>query len=182
MRRGSGWNGRWCGGEPDWGRRGLRLAADRREKPFAVSLPESAGEGERELVPKEVFFRSLDLDHENEEVDEEEMEEVLGRRDKGGVEELGLVACCMRQWILNQLDRRPYLDTWGCMSNSTHTYMYCTCQINNNLFKTTWPGYLSYLDPDLDMPTMRHFLSLQALQAVRFFLSTTHLNRGDRVR
>ena len=90
--------------------------------------------------------------------------------------------CCMRQWILNQLDRRPYLDTWGCMSNSTHTRIYCICRINNNLFKTTWPGYLSYLDPDLDMPTMRHFLSLQALQAVRFFLSTTHLNRGDRVR
>ena len=121
MRRGSGWNGRWCGGEPDWGRRGLRLAADRREKPFAVSLPESAGEGERELVPKEVFFRSLDLDHENEEVDEEEMEEVWGRRDKGGVEELGLVACCMRQWILNQLDRRPYLDTWGYMGQTVHT-------------------------------------------------------------
>jgi hypothetical protein len=36
--------------------------------------------------------------------------------------------------------------------------------------------YMDYLDPDLDMPTMRHFLSLQALQAVRFFLSTTHLN------
>ena len=47
-----------------------------------------------------------------------------GRRDKGGVEEPGLVACCMRQWILNQLDRRPYLDTWGCMSNSTHTHIY----------------------------------------------------------
>jgi hypothetical protein len=36
-------------------------------------------------------------------------------------------------------------------------------------------SYIDYLDPDLDMPTMRHFLSLQALQAVRFFLSTTHL-------
>ena len=46
--------------------------------------------------------------------------------------------CCIRQWILNQLDLLPYLD------------------------------------PDLDMPTMRHFRSLQALQAVRFFLSTTH--------
>ena len=34
---------------------------------------------------------------------------------------------------------------------------------------------LPYLEPDLDMPTMRHFLSLQALQAVLFFLSTTHL-------
>ena len=34
---------------------------------------------------------------------------------------------------------------------------------------------LPYLEPDLDMPTMRHFLSLHALQAVLFFLSTTHL-------
>ena len=34
---------------------------------------------------------------------------------------------------------------------------------------------LPYLEPDFDMPTMRHFLSLQALQAVLFFLSTTHL-------
>jgi hypothetical protein len=33
-----------------------------------------------------------------------------------------------------------------------------------------------YLEPDLDMPTIRHFLSLQALQAVLFFLSTTQLN------
>ena len=46
---------------------------------------------------------------------------------------------CIRQWILNQLDLRPYLQ------------------------------------PDLDMPTMRHFLSLHALHAVLFFLSTTHL-------
>ena len=34
---------------------------------------------------------------------------------------------------------------------------------------------LPYLEPDLDMPTMRHLRSLQALQAVLFFLSTTHL-------
>ena len=47
-------------------------------------------------------------------------------------------ACCMRQWILNQLDRRPYLE------------------------------------PDLDIPTMRHFRNRQALQAVRFFLLMTH--------
>ena len=47
-------------------------------------------------------------------------------------------ACCMRQWILNQLDRRPYLD------------------------------------PDLDIPTIRHFRNRQALQAVRFFLLMTH--------
>ena len=47
--------------------------------------------------------------------------------------------CCIRQWILNQFDLRPYLE------------------------------------PDLDIPTMRHFLSLQALHEVRFFLSTTHL-------
>jgi hypothetical protein len=40
-------------------------------------------------------------------------------------------------------------------------------------------SYMDYLDPDLDMPTMRHFLSLQALQAVRFFLSTTHLIQRD---
>lgn len=46
--------------------------------------------------------------------------------------------CCMRQWILNQFDLRPYLD------------------------------------PDFDMPTIRHLRSRQALQAVRFFLSTTH--------
>lgn len=46
--------------------------------------------------------------------------------------------CCMRQWILNQLDRRPYLD------------------------------------PDLDIPTIRHFRNRQALQAVRFFLLMTH--------
>ena len=29
--------------------------------------------------------------------------------------------CCMRQWILNQLDRRPYLDTWGYMGQTVHT-------------------------------------------------------------
>ena len=77
-------------------------------------------------MPKDVVFRSLDLDQENDEVDEEEMEEVWGRRDKGGVEELGLVACCMRQWILNQLDRRPYLDTWGMgmhVKQYTHTHI-----------------------------------------------------------
>lgn len=43
-----------------------------------------------------------------------------------------------RQWILNQLDLRPYRD------------------------------------PDLDMPTRRHFRSRQALQDVRFFLLMTH--------
>ena len=46
---------------------------------------------------------------------------------------------CIRQWILNQLDLRPYLE------------------------------------PDFDIPTIRHFLSLQALHEVLFFLSTTHL-------
>ena len=60
-----------------------------------------------------------------------------------GGEGFGAIApprfCCMRQWILNQWERRPYLE------------------------------------PDLDMPTMRHLRSRQALQAVRFFLSTTHL-------
>ena len=34
---------------------------------------------------------------------------------------------------------------------------------------------LPYLDPDFDIPTIRHFLSLQALHEVLFFLSTTHL-------
>lgn len=48
------------------------------------------------------------------------------------------VACCMRQWILNQFDLRPYLD------------------------------------PDLDMPTIRHLRRRQALHAVRFFLLITH--------
>ncbi len=48
-------------------------------------------------------------------------------------------ACCIKQWILNQFDLRPYLE------------------------------------PDFDMPTMRHFLSLHALHAVRFFLLMTHL-------
>ena len=48
-------------------------------------------------------------------------------------------ACCIRQWILNQLERRPYLD------------------------------------PDLDIPTIKHLRRRQALQAVLFFLSTTHL-------
>ena len=50
-----------------------------------------------------------------------------------------LPPCCIRQWILNQLDLLPYLE------------------------------------PDLDIPTIRHFLSLQALHEVLFFLSTTHL-------
>ena len=44
---------------------------------------------------------------------------------------------CMRQWILNQLDLRPYLQ------------------------------------PDLDMPTLRHFLSRHALQEVLLRLSIT---------
>ena len=48
-------------------------------------------------------------------------------------------ACCIRQWILNQLDLLPYLE------------------------------------PDLDIPTIRHFLNLHALHAVRFFLLMTHL-------
>ena len=48
------------------------------------------------------------------------------------------IDCCIKQWILNQFDLRPYRE------------------------------------PDFDMPTMRHFLKRQALQAVRFFLSTTH--------
>ena len=60
-----------------------------------------------------------------------------------GGEGLGATAlprfCCMRQCILNQLERRPYLE------------------------------------PDLDMPTIRHLRSLQDLHEVRFFLSTTHL-------
>ena len=47
-------------------------------------------------------------------------------------------ACCIRQWILNQFDLRPYRE------------------------------------PDFDIPTMRHFRNLQALQAVRFFLLITH--------
>ena len=34
---------------------------------------------------------------------------------------------------------------------------------------------LPYLEPDLDMPTIRHLRSLQALHEVLFFLSTTHL-------
>ena len=34
---------------------------------------------------------------------------------------------------------------------------------------------LPYLDPDLLIPTMRHLRSLQALQAVLFFLLMTHL-------
>ena len=33
---------------------------------------------------------------------------------------------------------------------------------------------LPYLQPDLDMPTMRHFLNLHALHAVLFFLSMMH--------
>ena len=48
------------------------------------------------------------------------------------------IDCCIKQWILNQFDLRPYRE------------------------------------PDFDMPTMRHFLKRHALQAVRFFLSTTH--------
>ena len=46
---------------------------------------------------------------------------------------------CIRQWILNQLERLPYLQ------------------------------------PDLDIPTFRHFLSLQALQEVLFLLSMTQM-------
>ena len=63
------------------------------------------------------------------------------RLDVGAVGETGgglVEFLCIRQWILNQLDLRPYLE------------------------------------PDLDIPTIRHFLSLQALQEVLFFLSTTH--------
>lgn len=45
---------------------------------------------------------------------------------------------CSKQCILNQLERRPYLE------------------------------------PDLDIPTMRHLRSRHALHAVRFFLLMTH--------
>ena len=34
---------------------------------------------------------------------------------------------------------------------------------------------LPYLQPDLDIPTARHFLSLQALQEVLFLLSMTQM-------
>lgn len=46
---------------------------------------------------------------------------------------------CIRQWILNQFDLRPYRQ------------------------------------PDLDIPTDKHFLNRHALQEVRFLLSITHL-------
>ena len=46
---------------------------------------------------------------------------------------------CIRQWILNQLERLPYLQ------------------------------------PDLDIPTERHFLRRQALQDVLFLLSMTQM-------
>ena len=61
-----------------------------------------------------------------------------GDEDGCGEPDLPFMLCCMRQWILNQLDLLPYLD------------------------------------PDFDIPTIRHFLRRHALQAVRFFLSTTH--------
>ncbi len=147
---------------------------------------------------------------------------VLGDRDELDTEEdlllllLLLMFCCIRQWILNQLDRRPYLvsqdisidkliyqnnvcllnillPTFLKMEFINWNFCYESIQVllyTNNLFldvqhycnknlKSTCIKelcYYCYLDPDLDMPTMRHFLSLQALQAVRFFLSTTHLS------
>ena len=78
---------------------------------------------------------------------------VGGGHDIGGVEEAG------RSGLGNRLAGGEAFDCWFCMRQ----------WILNQL------DLLPYLEPDLDMPTMRHFLSLHALHAVLFFLSTTHL-------
>ncbi len=107
--RGSRGKGR--GEAAEGGRRGLPLAAaavlsDRRAA--GSSLQESVGDGDRELVPKELFLLSFGSC-----LGQREGEEVWGRRERG-VEEVEegepVLFCCIRQWILNQLDRLPYLS------------------------------------------------------------------------
>ena len=71
----------------------------------------------------------------------------------------GVLEVVGRRGVGRRVEGGAAFDCWFCM-------MQC---ILNQL------DLLPYLEPDLDMPTMRHFLSLQALQAVLFFLSTTHL-------
>ncbi len=107
--RGSRGKGR--GDAAEGGRRGLPLAAaafsDRRAA--GGSLQESVGDGDRELVPKELFLLSFGSCLGQR---EEEEGELVGRRERG-VEEEGeepVLFCCIRQWILNQLDRLPYLS------------------------------------------------------------------------
>jgi hypothetical protein len=97
------------GGDSDTRLCGLRRPETDRRRAEAItacgSLQESAGDGDRELVPKELFLWSVAscLGHMVAE------EEESGTR--AGDEVVGDCCCCMRQWILNQFDRRPYLHT-----------------------------------------------------------------------
>ena len=77
----------------------------------------------------------------------------------GGHDIEGVLEVVGRRGVGRRLAGGAAFDCWFCMMQ----------WILNQL------DLLPYLEPDLDMPTMRHFLSLQALQAVLFFLSTTHL-------
>jgi hypothetical protein len=103
--RGSRGKGR--GDAAEGGRRGLPLAALSARRAAAGSLQESVGDGERELVPKELFLLSFGSC-----LGQREGEEVWGKRERGVEEEEEgepVLFCCIRQWILNQLDRLPYL-------------------------------------------------------------------------
>jgi hypothetical protein len=105
--RGSRGKGR--GDAAEGGSRGLPLvaAALSARRAAGGSLQESVGDGDRELVPKELFLLSFGSC-----LGQREGEEVCGRRERG-VEEEGeepVLFCCIRQWILNQLDRLPYLS------------------------------------------------------------------------
>jgi hypothetical protein len=130
-----------------------RLGGDRRsDSPRGLCRSSSGLQSEADGFPlfNSFFLRSRDGDKDDVEAgaglaaegDVAKLPPAVAATSKGRLRLVAccrwLAACCMRQWILNQLERLPYLE------------------------------------PDLDMPTMRHFLSLQALHAVRFFLLMMH--------
>ena len=149
MRKGWGWKG--VKGRKDEGRWGGEGDEEEVEESDDVLRGEGDLElemGERGVCMRDVGFIMVGEVKRDEYVRPEDCREG-GLRIEGWLEaaDCTVGSCftdfaaffCMRQWILNQFDRRPYRH------------------------------------PDLDIPTVRHFRSLQALQEVLFLLSITHL-------
>ncbi len=120
MSRGSREKGR--GDAAEGGRRGLPLAAAAlSDRAAGGSLQESVGDGDRELVPKELFLLSFGSCLGQR---EEEEGELGGRRERGvEEEEEPVLFCCIRQWILNQLDRLPYLSIITVFKRQRNLYV-----------------------------------------------------------